>query len=160
MKIVIVSDSHGRLYHFNKAMDKVGAIDLLIHLGDFEGYENEFEYLVDCPSYMVSGNNDFFSHLDREKLVQIGPYTIFMTHGHRYGVNYGVERLVEAAKEQGAHIVMYGHTHRPHIEKKDGIYVINPGSISQPRQEGRIPSYILMEIDRFDQVHFTLNFVE
>lgn len=160
MKVLIVSDSHGRLYHFNKVLDKVGPIDLLIHLGDFEGHEEEIEFLADCPAYMVSGNNDFFSRLDREKVVLIGGYTVFMTHGHRYGVNYGTDRLVEVAKENGASIAMYGHTHKPQIELVDGVYVINPGSISQPRQEGRIPSYILMEIDRFDQVHFTLNFIE
>lgn len=160
MKILIVSDSHGRLYHFNRALDKVGPIDLLIHLGDLEGQKEEIEYLVDCPTYMVSGNNDFFSQLDREKLVSVGPYTVFLTHGHHYGVNYGIERLVEAAKEQGANIAMYGHTHMPQILRREGIYIINPGSITLPRQEGRIPTYILMEIDRFDQVHFTLNFVE
>jgi predicted phosphodiesterase len=41
----------------------------------------------------------------------------------------------------------------------DRIYAINPGSITQPRQNGRIPSFIIMEIDIKGEVHFTLNYV-
>ena len=55
---------------------------------------------------------------------------------------------------------MYGHTHIPLIQYEQGMYIINPGSITLPRQEGRKPSYILMELDRFGEVHFTLNFLD
>lgn len=160
MKILIVSDSHGRIYNFSKIIDKVGPLDMVIHLGDFEGHEDEIELLSNCTTQFISGNNDFFSSLDKEKVISIGGYTVFMTHGHRYGVNSGIDRLVCIGKEHGANIVMFGHTHKPLLEKVDGIYVVNPGSISQPRQEGRLASYIIMEIDRFGDVHFTLNFVE
>ena len=42
---------------------------------------------------------------------------------------------------------MFGHTHRPFFEQKNGITVLNPGSLSFPRQEGRRGSYMIMEID-------------
>ena len=160
MKILIVSDTHGRIYHFSRIIDKIGPIDMLIHLGDFEGHEDEIELLANCETHFVGGNNDFFSSLEREQVFSVGPYTIFMTHGHRYGVNYGIDKIVEAGKEFGANIIMFGHTHKPLVERREGIYVVNPGSISQPRQEGRIPSCIIMEIDRFQDVHFTINFVD
>lgn len=160
MKILIVSDSHGRTYNFSKVMDRVGPIDMLFHLGDIEGTEEDIEILADCPAYMVCGNNDFFSCLDREKVVEIGGYRIFMTHGHRYGVGYSLDRIIDAGKEYGCNIVMFGHTHIPVIESRDGINVINPGSITLPRQEGHKPSYVIMDIDRFGKVHFTLNFLE
>ena len=84
-----------------------------------------------------------------------------LTHGHRYGVNYGVEQIKETAFLEGADIVMFGHTHQPLIDLSDEkIYAINPGSITQPRQLGRKPSFILMEIDRFGEAHFTLNYEE
>ncbi len=44
-------------------------------------------------------------------------------------------------------IVMFGHTHRPLIEKDHGVVALNPGSTSYPRQDGHLPSYIVMEID-------------
>lgn len=43
----------------------------------------------DCEVYMVLGNNDFFSHLDREKEISIGKYRAFLTHGHFYSVSVG-----------------------------------------------------------------------
>lgn len=160
MKILIVSDSHGRTYNFSKVLDKVGPIDLLFHLGDIEGSEEDIEILADCPTYMVCGNNDFFSPLDREKVVQLEKYRIFMTHGHRYGVNGTLQRIIAAAKEQDCNIIMFGHTHLPLIQYEQGMYIINPGSITLPRQEGHKPSYIIMEIDRLGEAHFTLNFLE
>ena len=60
---------------------------------------------------------------------------------------------------RGADIVMYGHTHRPCIEYMNKLVVLNPGSISYPRQEGNAPSYIIMEIDRAGEAHYTLNFL-
>lgn len=160
MKILVVSDSHGRTYNFCKVLDKVGPIDLLFHLGDLEGSEDDIEILAECPTHMVCGNNDFFSSLDRDKVVELGKYRIFMSHGHRYGVGYTLDRIIDAAKEEGCNVIMYGHTHIPLIQYEQGMYIINPGSITLPRQEGRKPSYILMELDRFGEVHFTLNFLD
>ena len=58
-------------------------------------------------------------------------------------------------------IVMYGHTHKPHLEYcRDGLVVLNPGSLSYPRQEGRKPSYMLMELDRQGEAHFTICYLE
>ena len=160
MKILIVSDSHGRTYNFSKVIDKVGEVDLLFHLGDLEGSEEDIQILADCPCHMVCGNNDFFSKLDREKIVDLGETRVFMTHGHRYGVASGLNKLISAGKEFGANVILFGHTHIPHIEYTEGMYVVNPGSITLPRQDGRKPSYILMEIDRFGELHFTLNYLE
>ena len=53
---------------------------------------------------------------------------------------------------------MFGHTHVPLIDLSDSIWVINPGSISFPRQRERIPTYIIMDIDRHNKAHFTLNY--
>ena len=51
----------------------------------------------------------------------------------------------EYIREEGAarkvDIVMFGHTHKPYFEQKDGITVLNPGSLAYPRQEGRKGSY-------------------
>ncbi len=159
MRYLIISDTHSSIYYLNKVLDKVGQLDGLFHLGDFDGHEYDIQAMVDCDTYMVGGNNDFFCNLDKELLVEIGLYRIFMTHGHRYGVRYGQERILDVGKEMAANVVMFGHTHMPLITQKDGIYLINPGSISQPRQDGRVPTYIMMEFDRFGVIHFTLNYV-
>jgi putative phosphoesterase len=160
MKILIVSDTHGRCYYLEKTIARVKPIDMLIHLGDFEGDEAYIKALADCPTEMVSGNNDFFSSLPRESFIQIGKYYVMLTHGHRYGVNSGVAHLKEVALCEGADIVLFGHTHVPMIDLSDDkIFAVNPGSITQPRQAGRVPTYIIMEIDRKGEVHFTLNYI-
>ena len=47
----------------------------------------------------------------------------------------------------GYDVVMYGHTHVPYIEIGDDVTILNPGSISYPRQPGRKPTFLIMEID-------------
>lgn len=63
------------------------------------------------------------------------------------------------AIDRGVDIVLYGHTHRPVIDIDDDIIAVNPGSLSYPRQEGRQPSYAIMEIDRRGKVHFTIAYL-
>lgn len=159
MKVLIVSDSHGKNTHLNKVLDKEKDIEVFLHLGDLEGSEHFIETFVPCRIEMVSGNNDYFTEVDREKIIELGGYKIFMTHGHRYGVNFGTEDLKEAGRNLGVDIVMFGHTHVPCIDTEDDIIAINPGSISQPRQPGRIPTYIIMEIYDNGEVEFDLNYV-
>ncbi|OUN30563.1 MULTISPECIES: metallophosphoesterase family protein [unclassified Blautia] len=160
MKILIVSDTHGHERNLKKVIEKVGQTDLFIHLGDIEGHEDYIEALADCPVHMVSGNNDFFSDLPREEEFQLGRYRVLITHGHYYGVSVGTDRLKEEARSRNIDIVMYGHTHRPEIDIDDHVTVLNPGSLSYPRQWGRKPSYMLMEIDREGEAHYTINYIE
>lgn len=160
MKILIVSDTHGHERNLKKVVEKVGQTDLFIHLGDIEGHEDYIEALADCPVHMVSGNNDFFSDLPREEEFQLGRYRVMITHGHYYGVSVGTDRLKEEACSRNIDIVMYGHTHRPEIDIDDHVTVLNPGSLSYPRQWGRKPSYMLMEIDREGEAHYTINYIE
>ena len=159
MKILIVSDTHRRHHALETVLEKVKPIDMLIHLGDSEGYEDYIEALADCPVEIVAGNNDFFSRLDREKEIYIGKYKAFLTHGHYYYVSLNKESIIQEARSRGCDIVMFGHTHVPYLHQEDGITALNPGSISYPRQEGRRPSYIIMDIDKEGEAHYTINYL-
>lgn len=160
MKVLIVSDTHRQNHNLIKVLEKVGKIDLLIHLGDAEGSEEYIALNANCPVEMIAGNNDFFSNLDREKEIQIGSYKVLLTHGHYYYVSVGIEDIKKEAKGRGMDIVMFGHTHKPVIDIDEGITAINPGSLSYPRQEGRVPTYIIMEIDDKNEAHYTLNYLK
>lgn len=156
MKILIVSDTHRKDDNLKCVLDEHKPIDMLIHLGDAEGSEYLIESWVNegCDLQMVMGNNDFFSALEREIEVEIGPHKALLTHGHYYNVSLGVEYLRAEAKERGCDIVMYGHTHRPYLEEGQEVTVLNPGSLSYPRQEGRKPSYMIMELDEAGTVQY------
>lgn len=160
MKILVVSDTHGHTKNLERVLEKVGDIDLFIHCGDLEGGEDYIRALVDVPCYMVAGNNDWFSDLQREMEISVDDYRIWITHGNNYGASMGSERLLEEAAARNVDVVMYGHTHRPLIEYQDNIVIVNPGSLSYPRQNGRKPSYLIMEIDRDHEAHYTINYLD
>ena len=120
---------------------------MFVHCGDVEGREIFIEALVDCPCCIVSGNNDFFSDLPREEIIDLAGKKILVTHGHTYGVSGGTDGIVEAARARGCEAVLFGHTHYPEIEMQEGILVINPGSLTFPRQRGRKFSYAVMEAE-------------
>lgn len=159
MRVLIVSDTHGRNNSFFSVVEKVKPVDMVIHCGDTEGSEYAISEAAGCPAEIVLGNNDFFSDLPREREFTIGKYKVWLLHGHNYYVSVGMETLKQEARAKGVDIVMYGHTHKPVIDIEDDLITINPGSLTYPRQENRKPSYIIMETDRFGEAHFTLNYL-
>lgn len=158
MKVLIVSDTHKKNENYFYVLEKEKP-DLVIHCGDAEGSEYALTKAVDCPVEIVLGNNDFFSELPRELMLDIGPYKVWVVHGHNYYVSMGNENLKREAVERGVDIVFYGHTHRPVIDMDDEVIAVNPGSLSYPRQEGRRPSYAIMEMDDRDELQFSLHYV-
>ena len=158
MKILVVSDTHKKNDNYFTVLE-MHKPDLVIHCGDAEGAEYAITQAADCPVQIVLGNNDFFSDLPRELELNVGPYKVWVTHGHNYYVYMNSETIKREAIARGMDIVMYGHTHRPMIDIDDEVIAINPGSLSYPRQEGHRPSYIIMEIDKYDEAHFTIAYL-
>lgn len=150
MKVLIVSDTHRNEDNLIDALTQEKNLDLLIHCGDVEGAEYEIEHYAGCNTVFVAGNNDFFSRLPRELELTVEDYKVWVTHGHNYYVNTNPEFIRKEARLRSMDIVIYGHTHRPVIEKKDDLIVINPGSLTYPRQEGRRPSYVVLEVEKKD----------
>ena len=156
MKVLVVSDTHRKNDGYLEILKKRGPFDMVIHCGDVEGSEYLIKEAAGCPVQMVMGNNDFFSDLPREIEFKLGKYKIWVTHGHNFYVYMDNQIIKEDARGRGADIVMYGHTHKPVIDTEDGVIAINPGSLTYPRQEGRRPSYIVMEIDEKEELHFEI----
>ena len=157
MKVLIVSDTHGWEQNLAEALEQTGPIDQLIHLGDVEGGAEHIRELAgDAPAAIIAGNNDFFCDLPNERIFTLGGHRIFMTHGHGYFVHSGTLYLKREARKKGADIVMFGHTHKPYMEEDNELLVLNPGSLSLPRQEGHRPTYIVMEIADDGQISYEL----
>ena len=155
-KILIVSDTHGHLTNYETVLKKVGPVDQIIHLGDAERTEDQLAALSDAPFHMVGGNCDQGAGLPLEEELQLGPYRAFLTHGHRYNVNWGLRELLEEARDRGVSLILYGHTHQPKLVREEGVVLLNPGSLTKPRQENGKPSYALMEIDKDGVPHFNI----
>lgn len=159
MKILVISDTHRKNENLFRVLEKTGTPDLLIHCGDVEGSEYTISQAAGCPVEMVAGNNDFFSTLPREREFTLAGHQILLTHGHSYYVSMGNEMIKQEAAARGADIVIYGHTHRPVIDISEEITALNPGSLSYPRQEGHLPSYLLMELDENGKAQFSIHFL-
>lgn len=160
MKILIVSDTHGRHGNLEWVIEKEAPFDMFLHLGDVEEDEYYINAALQCRTHLVAGNNDFYSDLPREKEIMIGKYRVYMTHGHMQYVSMNTRRLKDEGRRRLAHIVMYGHTHKPDIDLSEDVIAINPGSLSYPRQSGRVPSYVVMEIDGNGEANFVLKYVQ
>lgn len=158
MKVLIVSDTHRKNENYFVAVEREKP-DMVIHCGDVEGSEYALTEAAGCPVYITLGNNDFFSNLPRELDLDIGPYKVWVTHGHNYYVSMGSEHIRREALIKGVDIVMYGHTHRPVVDQSGKVTVVNPGSLSYPRQEGRRPSYVIMELDENSELSFRTEYL-
>ena len=164
LRILIMSDSHGRNENVELAIaqvrEEIGEFQMLIHLGDV-GDARELESLAGVPCYIVRGNTDYDAKLLNANVIEAGGHRIFATHGHLYQVDMRLDLLRFAALENDCDIAMYGHTHVPYLEEDpDDVTILNPGSISKPRQADHRYTYIVMEIDDEDEVTYELRYVE
>lgn len=131
MRIVVMSDSHGRSDAINAAIRREGNFQLLVHLGDGASDVRRMQTALEGkPLLQVRGNCDFAAaDLPEFIVTQEGGKTLFCTHGHRQYVKYGEQNLIEEARKVHADIALYGHTHIPVQHYEDGLYVCNPGPL-------------------------------
>jgi putative phosphoesterase len=168
MKFLIASDIHGSAYYCKKLIEAFYAekADRLILLGDilYHGPRNDLpkEYAPKEVITMlnplaesiicVRGNCDGevddmvldFPVLAEYAIISdnsLGSNIIFATHGHHYNAS-------KLPKLKMGDILLHGHTHVPTFEKVDGIFVVNPGSVSIPKENSE-HSYIIFENSEF-----------
>ncbi len=130
MKIVVMSDSHGCANTVRQILSRESDANCIIFLGDglkdIEFLAEEFEHV---RIYKVKGNCDIVS---KEPLYGIAPFEnvlIYYTHGHMHSVKTGVNALAADAKNKGADIALFGHTHTQFNEDINGIRLFNPGCV-------------------------------
>ncbi len=137
MKIMVFSDSHGNVDNMVRAVERErgGAPDLLIHLGDgWRDAEALHERFPQLPLEQVPGNCDLGRFEERERLLLLGDFRIMICHGHTLGVKSSLLRAQLTARERGADALLFGHTHVPYIDFHEGVWLVNPGSIGDPRR--------------------------
>lgn len=136
MTVLILSDSHGFLEYMKAAMETIRP-DAVIHLGDCWRDGSKLQELYpDVPVYHVPGNVDFGCDAPRELHLTLEGHSVMVCHGDRYGVKMTLARLEHAARQAGAELALYGHTHIARQDKLEGLTLLNPGSIGAPRQWG------------------------
>ncbi|RCX17499.1 hypothetical protein DFR58_10744 [Anaerobacterium chartisolvens] len=147
MKILVISDTHGDTDKAEEVIRSYRDIDLIIHLGDyFRDAQKLAALFPQIPMEYIYGNSDFMiGDVVAEKTLRYEGKIIFITHGHRYSVKWDYDKLHKKAEEINADLLLFGHTHVGDKVEKNGYILLNPGSISDPREDsGR--SYALVSI--------------
>ncbi|MBM7556144.1 metallophosphoesterase family protein [Halanaerobacter jeridensis] len=156
MKLAVFSDAHNNIKAMEKTVQDLEEVDYLIYAGD--GLERVLNSVIisesECDLLAVQGNCDHVADYPRERTIDFGGVRIFLAHGKRYRIKWGLDNLYYKAREVKADIVIFGHTHRRLAQQQDDILFFNPGSISRPR-DNKAPSYGLLEIkgDDIDYKH-------
>jgi uncharacterized protein len=134
VKVTVVSDTHG---NYPAAVRAVSATrpDVVIHLGDFCDDALMIESAVGIRVVSVPGNCDPDAVAPRKLTLEIGGVVFLICHGDRFYVKSGLRRLEEAAAAARASIVLFGHTHRPLCERRNGILFVNPGTLAESANE-------------------------
>jgi hypothetical protein len=176
MKLLIASDIHGSAFYCGRLLDayeKEGAERLLL-LGDilYHGPRNDLprEYapkevirLLNERSgeiYAVRGNCEAevdqmvleFPVLADYMILFEGSRAVYATHGHVYNET-------QLPPMKAGDVLLHGHTHVLRAEEKDGIWILNPGSVSIPK-EGNPPTYAVLENGLFQIKDFEGNTVK
>ena len=130
MKLLIFSDSHGNVANMEDIV-RLESPDRILHLGDLardaEALAAKFPHI---PVTYVPGNCDGRRpDLPEERIFTLDNCKILMTHGHIYHVKMGMGMAVRAAREAGAQLLCFGHTHEAFCEFENGLWIVNPGSV-------------------------------
>nr|MDD6335008.1 YfcE family phosphodiesterase [bacterium] len=126
MRVLLISDSHGRGDLLCRILAEAGPVDAVLHAGDGKG---DLERVPACvPLYAVRGNCDGFSGAPLAQTVRIGGQCMYLTHGHAHGVKGGLYALAQAANAAGCPVACYGHTHIAASREVEGVTCINPGA--------------------------------
>ena len=128
-----------------KAINRLGRIDILFHLGDLYTDAIYIENTFNIHTVYVRGNCDFSQEADIYKEIELKGRRFFLTHGHMYRVKWGIEYLKQATKGDKYDIVLFGHTHIPQVFFENSILFMNPGSLADPRGSKK-PTVGLLEI--------------
>ena len=136
MRILVLSDSHG-----NRAGLRAAA-ETVFFLGDgLSDLEAVWPAFSGRTLVAVQGNCDLRPLQPEVELRRCGGVLVAATHGHRFGVKHTPARYTAWAKEHGAQVALFGHTHEPLSCYEDGLYLLNPGTLS-----GYAPTYGIVDV--------------
>ena len=129
LKILVFSDSHRYTGGMIQAIEEQQP-DLVVHLGDLQLDAEELALLYPKLSMVtVPGNCDGWTTDPLERQFMVCGKRVLLSHGHIWHVKQGYDAALRAARNAGAHLLLFGHTHRPCcFQEPDGLWVLNPGS--------------------------------
>jgi putative phosphoesterase len=124
--IGLISDTHNVLRP--EAREALDGVAHILHAGDICDDRVLVELAALAPVTAVRGNNDrgkWARSIRTTEMIEIGGVLLYMVHD--------IADLDIDPRAAGVHAVIYGHSHKPLIEERDGVVFVNPGSAGPRR---------------------------
>ena len=125
-RIGVISDTHGLLRP--AAVEALKDSDLILHAGDIGCAEVLAGLREIAPVIAVRGNIDLGAWADtlpEREIIKTEAISIYMLHD--------VKELDADPAESGCRVIISGHSHKPAVEERGGVFIINPGSAGPRR---------------------------
>jgi uncharacterized protein len=126
MRVGVISDTHGLLRP--EAAVALNGVKHILHAGDVGDPAILDALTAIAPLTAIRGNIDrtgVCAELPKTQIVELGGKTIYMLHS--------LDDLDLDPAAAGIGIVLTGHSHRPAIERHEGVLYVNPGSAGPRR---------------------------
>src|ERR1700674_5974581 len=126
LRVALLSDTHGLMRAEARAF-AVGC-NYIIHGGDIGSAEILDDLAAMAPLISVRGNNDtqaWAAHLPETEMIRVGSAFVYVIHD--------LAQLDIEPHAAGVQVIVSGHSHKPLVEKRDGILYVNPGSCGPRR---------------------------
>ena len=125
-RVGLISDTHGLVR--DEAIDALRGCRHIIHAGDIDapGVLTQLRSLA--PVTAVRGNNDrgaWANEIPLYEIIEFGAVSVYVRHDEA--------ELEFDPKAAGFHVMVFGHSHRPAVENRDGVLFVNPGSAGPRR---------------------------
>ncbi len=150
LNIAVISDTHlPRFYpRLEAALRRVSSErpDLILHCGDLTTLDALTAFERIAPVEAVAGNNDgaeIVARCGRRKIVEAAGLRIGMVHGDGQG-GTTLDRARAAFAADTLDAIVFGHSHEPYLARHDGVWVLNPGSVTDKRRQPRF-SFAMIE---------------
>jgi putative phosphoesterase len=139
----LVADTHGLVRP--ELFPALAGVELILHAGDVGGRPVIDELSAIAPVRAVFGNTDSPGEpgLDARLDLTLEGFSIHVSHGHEVGVSPTAEKLLA---KYTADVIVFGHTHKPLVERAGKRLVINPGAAG-PRRFKLKPSVARMTVN-------------
>ncbi len=145
MRVAAISDTHlprGQRRLPRACVDRLQEADAILHAGDFTSLAALEELrALGPPVHAVAGNVDeldVVSVLPHELVVELAGMRVALVHDAGPAEGRAARLL---AHFRDVHAVLYGHTHQPHVEEVEGVWILNPGS---PTERRRAPARTML----------------
>lgn len=140
MRVLVISDSHipQRAQDLPpEVWEAARQADAILHAGDLTDLWVYRALQRFAPTHGVCGNVDppeTTAVLPQRQVLELGGVRVGLTHGHLGHGASTPERALSAFAGAPVRVVVFGHSHQPLVEERDGVLLLNPGSVTDRRR--------------------------